>query len=52
MKSYWNHNKDLKVKHLINIPKKLTRFHWAVMMIKDCKDLIKLHNFNMVKVLE
>ena len=33
-------HKDLKVKHIMYILKKLTRLHQAVMMIKDCKLLI------------
>ena len=51
MKYYQNHNKDLKVKHIMYTPKKLTRLHYAVMMIRDYKLLIELHHMHMVQVL-
>ena len=42
-----DHNKDLKVKHMEYILKKL-RLHQVVMMIKDCKLLIYLLHIVMV----
>ena len=42
-------NNDKLIMHIL---KKLTRLHWVVMMIKDCKLLIKLHHIHMMQVLE
>ena len=52
MKSYQNHNKDLKVKHIMYILKKITRLDQAAMMIRDSKLLIKLHHIHTMQTLE
>ena len=52
MKSYQNHNKDLKVKHIMYILKKITRLDQAAMMIRDSKLLIKLHHIHIMQTLE
>ena len=52
MKSYQNHNKDLKVKHIMYILKKITRLDQAEMMIRDSKLLIKLHHIHTMQTLE
>ena len=48
IKSYENY-KDLKVKHIMLILKKLTRLHEGVMMVKYCKLLIEVHHILMLK---
>ena len=47
MRSYENCNKDLRVKEMMCILKKLIRLRKAVMIIKDCKLLIELHHILM-----
>ena len=51
MRSNENHNKDLRVKDMMHILKKLIRLHYAIMMIKDYKLLIELHHILMEQVL-
>ena len=51
MKSYQNHNKDLKMKHVVHILKKSIRLQWVVMMIKDHALLIELGHIHMEQML-
>ena len=43
----WKRSKDLKVNHILHAMKKSIRFHYIVIMIKDCKLLIELKNIDM-----
>ena len=51
MKSYLNHKKCLKVKHVVYMLKKSLRLHQVVMIIIDYKLLIELEHIHMEQML-
>ena len=52
MKPYWHYNKNLKAKQIMDILKKLTKFHQVVIMIKDYRRLRELHYILTVQMLK
>ena len=49
-KQYYNCRKYLKMKHILYTLKKLIKLHWVVMMVKDYKHLIILHQIHMAQM--
>ena len=48
---YYNHNKDLKVKHILYILKNPIRLHEVAMMIKYYKFVIELEHIHVGQML-